>query len=156
MVFVPDPFYNEPGYERSANTASGKAQAAEYNKGVRLGTASHAILAQLRKPDPVFGEAVEVHYSHQGVRVAALLQQWVGQAHGSAKTQLQQVVTQVQQELGKLPAPPPVAPPQQQQETDRGAGRGEGGSQGAGRMSRSHRQQQQTPAAADVDVVDLT
>lgn len=148
MVFVPDPFYNEPGYERTASTASGKANAAEYNAGVRLGTASHAILAQLRHPDPVFGEAIKVHYSHQGARVAALLQQWAGEAHGSARTQLQQVVTQVQQELGKLPAPPPVAAPQQQQEQDRGAGRGEGGSRGS--------RQQQTPAAADVDVVDLT
>lgn len=159
MVFVPDPFYNEPGYERHASTASGKAQAADYNAGVRLGTATHAILAQLRHPDPVFGEAIKLHYRHQGARVTALLQQWVKEASGGRRAQLQQVVTKVEQELGKLPALPPVAPPpeQQQEGQDRGAaGRREGTSEGAGRTSRGGRQQQQTQAVADVDVVDLT
>lgn len=36
MVLVEDPYFNEPGYERSASTAAGKKAAADYNAAVRL------------------------------------------------------------------------------------------------------------------------
>jgi hypothetical protein len=56
------------GANRQATTAAGKAQAAQYNAGARLGTVTHALLAQLRQPDLVFGEALRLHYSHQKQR----------------------------------------------------------------------------------------
>lgn len=32
LILVPDPYFNEPGYERSMNTATGKAASRDYNK----------------------------------------------------------------------------------------------------------------------------
>jgi hypothetical protein len=146
---------------------------------VRYGTASHALLAQLQRPDPVFGEALRVHYCHQGGRVKALMQTWVADTPAAlGKAALQQVVRQVEQELNKLP-PPPQQQQQHQQQREEGVGRGaaagDGGGGGGGGSSRRQRgggnrgaaqqqeqqqqQQQQQPVVCiddDDDVVDLT
>jgi hypothetical protein len=156
MVLVTDPYFNEPGYESSATTAKGKKASAEYNAQIRLGTATHALLSQLRRPDPVFGEAIRVHYSHQQERVKGLLQQWVREAQSATKQQLQEVVKQVQQELSKLPAP--VEPPQQQQQQQatQPVSREE---QPAGRRRRTaaaRQQEQGTGGALPAPVIDLT
>jgi len=155
MVFVPDPYFNEPGFERSYSTPAGKQASASYNAAVRLGTVSHALLPALRSPDAVFREALRVHYSHQGVRVRQLLQQWVRESKQDTKQPLQLVVKQVEQELSKLPPPPPDPQQQQQQaavDSDEDV------------MMTGQQQQQQQPrrrrqraqSTADVDVVDLT
>ncbi|KAF6261015.1 ubiquitin-conjugating enzyme/RWD-like protein [Scenedesmus sp. NREL 46B-D3] len=60
MVFVPDPFYNEPGYEAYAESSRGQQQAADYNKDLRTHTARFAILEVLRSPDPAFKQALQV------------------------------------------------------------------------------------------------
>jgi hypothetical protein len=155
MVLVTDPYFNEPGYESSATTAKGKKASAEYNAQIRLGTATHALLSQLRRPDPVFGEAIRVHYTHQQERVKGLLQLWVREAQSATKQQLQEVVKQVQQELSKLPAP--VEPPQQQQQqTAQPVSREE---QPAGRRRRTaaaRQHKQGAGGASPAPVIDLT
>ena len=94
MVFVPDPYFNEPGYERDAKTPHGKQKSASYNQNLRLQTARHAILGALTHPDPVFKEALCVHYGFRGPAVLNMLERWV-QDGGSEKAQLQQLVDQV-------------------------------------------------------------
>jgi hypothetical protein len=140
---------------------------------VRLGTATHALLGQLQRPDPVFGEALRVHYSHQGGRVRALMQAWVRDTPTAlGKGALQQVVRQVEQQLDLLP--PPAQQQQQQQRQDgEGVGRGAGDGGGSSRRQRGgvnrgagdrgaaqqQQQQQQVPVVVcidDDDVVDLT
>lgn len=162
MVFVPDPYFNEPGYERSASTAAGKQASAEYNAQIRLGTATNALLPALERPDAVFKEALRTHYTHQAMRVRQLLQQWLRDTKQDSKQQLQHVVELVERQLDKLqpPPPPPRAPP---------AAAAAGGTtqqqQPSGRHRQDRRQQLQPQAgarlaapaaAAVVDVVDLT
>mmetsp|Transcript_17250 Transcript_17250/g.47842 ORF Transcript_17250/g.47842 Transcript_17250/m.47842 type:complete len:175 (-) Transcript_17250:415-939(-) len=48
MVFCPDPFFNEPGYETSLNSAAGKRESRLYNDHVRLHTLEVATLPALR------------------------------------------------------------------------------------------------------------
>jgi hypothetical protein len=154
MVFVPDPYFNEPGYERYATTAAGKASAAQYNAEVRLGTITHALLAQLCQPDPVFGEAIRLHYSHQRQRLTDLMQQWIRDTK-HRKAELQQAVSQAQQELSRLPSPTAEPQQQQQQQQGRTAAERQGG-RGAG-SSRPQQPAQVEILGDDVaDVVDLT
>lgn len=94
MVFVPDPYFNEPGYEREAKTPNGKKKSLSYNRELRLHTARHAILGALQRPDPVFKEALRLHYGLRGQAVLGMLQQWVQEA-GDEKAQLQEQANQV-------------------------------------------------------------
>ncbi len=52
MIFIPDPMYNEPGYEGMRGTTEGEARSREYNARLRLMTVRHAMLGQLRNPPP--------------------------------------------------------------------------------------------------------
>jgi ubiquitin-protein ligase len=73
LIFVKDPFYNEPGYERQSNTTAGKAQAEKYNQEIRTHTLRVAMLGQMSKARKgVFAEAIAAHFS--GKRAAMLRQ----------------------------------------------------------------------------------
>ena len=48
LILVPDPYFNEPGYENSMGSAAGKKQSEAYNKNIQRMTVQHAILGQLK------------------------------------------------------------------------------------------------------------
>lgn len=92
MVFVTDPYYNEPGYER--NTHGARQAATSYNQDIRVHTARHAILEALQQPDPMFKEALQLHYHLRGPAVLEMLQRWVEQA-GAERENLKSLMSQV-------------------------------------------------------------
>ena len=47
LIFVPDPYFNEPGYESSRGTQHGDASSNEYNTEIRSYTVSAAIESHL-------------------------------------------------------------------------------------------------------------
>ena len=94
MVFVDDPYFNEPGYESSRSTPCGQQKALAYNQHIRLETARHAILAALQRPDPAFKEALQLHFSLKQQAMKAMLELWLKEA-GSYRSALMQMVTQV-------------------------------------------------------------
>ena len=58
MVLVDDPYFNEPGYESSRSTASGKKASDAYNANIRKATLQHAVLDTLKKPCAAFAEVI--------------------------------------------------------------------------------------------------
>lgn len=56
LILVPEPYFNEPGYERSRNTAPGDQASLEYNSNIKQATIRWAMLEQLRNPSPAFKE----------------------------------------------------------------------------------------------------
>lgn len=62
LIMVPDPYFNEPGYESSQGTYSGNRASESYNQNIRLRTMEQAMLAQLRKPTPGFEEVIKTHF----------------------------------------------------------------------------------------------
>jgi hypothetical protein len=49
LILVPDPYFNEPGYQSSMNTPSGDAASHAYNANIKQATLKHAILEQMAK-----------------------------------------------------------------------------------------------------------
>ena len=62
LILVPDPYFNEPGYERERNTPAGDRQSRMYNEAIREGTIKHAMIDQLRKPSAELKEAMQTHF----------------------------------------------------------------------------------------------
>jgi len=56
LILVPEPYFNEPGYERSRGTPSGTHSSREYNSNIYQATVRWAMLEQLRQPSPCFKE----------------------------------------------------------------------------------------------------
>lgn len=54
LILVSEPYFNEPGYERSRGTPSGTASSREYDANIRQATVKWAMLEMLRNPPASF------------------------------------------------------------------------------------------------------
>ena len=54
LILVPEPYFNEPGYERSRGTHSGTVNSREYDANIRQATVKWAMLEPLKNPCPCF------------------------------------------------------------------------------------------------------
>lgn len=62
LIFVPDPYYNEPGYEQQMGTPAGDAKSDQYRANVKQNTVKWAMLDALKNPDPSFKDVAEKHF----------------------------------------------------------------------------------------------
>lgn len=84
LILVPDPFFNEPGYEASMGSAAGKKQSEAYNTNIRKMTMQHAVLTQLRtclSTSPadslcVFRDVIRAHFMSKKQAVSVQLKEW--------------------------------------------------------------------------------
>ena len=60
LILVAEPYFNEPGYERSRGTPSGTQSSREYDGNIRQATVKWAMLEQIRNPSPCFKEVCSV------------------------------------------------------------------------------------------------
>ncbi|CDF34375.1 unnamed protein product [Chondrus crispus] len=62
LILVPDPFFNEPGFESMVGTEGGKNESGRYNARVRRDTARHAILASIKYPTADLEAGILAHF----------------------------------------------------------------------------------------------
>jgi baculoviral IAP repeat-containing protein 6 len=62
LILVPEPYFNEPGYEAMLGTDKGKYCSKSYNEDILLQTIIHAMVAQLRRPSPGFEDVIRAHF----------------------------------------------------------------------------------------------
>ncbi len=120
LILVPDPYFNEPGYDMTRGTWLGNSQSNCYNDNIRTQTLRFAILEAMQKPSPVFREVICKHFYHKRTAVAEQLKEWsslIGSAHKAVvvdavqKTEvlLSQLVREMQREAAAVAAVPVVA-----------------------------------------------
>jgi ubiquitin-protein ligase len=80
LIFVSEPFFNEPGYETLMNTTKGDLQSAAYNEPIRLATITFAMLDALRNPPLGFEQVIKLHFSLKANRVMKDVVQWLEEA----------------------------------------------------------------------------
>lgn len=54
LILVPEPYFNEPGFERSRGTPNGTHSSREYNSNIYQACVRWAMLEQIRNPSPCF------------------------------------------------------------------------------------------------------
>ena len=67
LIMVPQPYFNEPGYESSMHTERGRKEDREYSANIREQTMHYAIQEQLRSPPRHFEDAVRTHFRCAGM-----------------------------------------------------------------------------------------
>ncbi|XP_057338600.1 baculoviral IAP repeat-containing protein 6 isoform X3 [Microplitis mediator] len=77
LILVPEPYFNEPGYERSRGTASGAQSSQEYNANICLATVKWAMLDQIKNPCPCFKEVIHTHFWIKRHEIVAQLESWI-------------------------------------------------------------------------------
>ena len=106
LIFVNEPFFNEPGYERSMGTPDGTRQSDAYNRQIVEYTVRYAMLEQLRKPNLVFRDAIFEHFKRRRTYILGPLKDRFLKEAGDPKSEprklLEGLFKELQGELEKL------------------------------------------------------
>lgn len=98
LIFVREPYYNEPGYEGKKSAD----QAEKENMRHREHTLSLAILAPLQKPDPMFADLVHEHFKHKREEVQQQCDEWLNlTTEITAKQRMTTITKDIKTELQK-------------------------------------------------------
>jgi len=79
LIFVPEPYFNEPGYESTMNSDTGRTQSRQYNENIRMQTVRWAMVDQLKNPSPGFEEIIKTHFKLKKDIVLEQLDTWLAE-----------------------------------------------------------------------------
>ncbi|CAB3999527.1 baculoviral IAP repeat-containing 6-like [Paramuricea clavata] len=114
LILVPEPYFNEPGYERSRGTHSGTVNSREYDANIRQATVKWAMLEPLKNPCPCFKQVIERHFFLKKDEVLGQCDEWIGELETWSKEKrtmrsishhldsLRRHTTQLRDEIAKL------------------------------------------------------
>ena len=77
LILVSEPYFNEPGYERSRGTASGNQNSRDYDVNIRQATVKWAMLEQIRNPSGCFKQVTHTHFWLKRREIEAQCQEWI-------------------------------------------------------------------------------
>ena len=76
LIFVEEPFFNEPGYQGQRGTKAGDDQNSKYNTQQRYKTTEIAMLEQLKNLDPCYGDVIKGHFRIRKKDIRERVQGW--------------------------------------------------------------------------------
>ena len=77
LILVPDPYFNEPGYEASIGTPDGTRRSAEYNNTIKEATVRWAMLDHLERPKKGFETIITMHFKLKKKEIMAQVRGWI-------------------------------------------------------------------------------
>jgi len=109
LIFVPKPYFNEPGYEKQMNTPEGDKQNTAYNQNIREGTVKWAMIDKLKNPTHGYEEVIKSHFYLRQSAIIKEVELWLQEAkdslHKAHQERLHQLYLQLKQEFAKLKKP---------------------------------------------------
>lgn len=117
LILVSEPYFNEPGFERSRGTPSGNHSSREYNSNIYQACVKWAMLEQLRNPCPCFKDVIYTHFWLKRNEICQQIENWIaelsrpqysersGRAISFNSMVLRRQYRQIREELAKLPVP---------------------------------------------------
>jgi len=116
LIFVPEPYFNEPGWERYMGTADGDRRSKSYNVVIEKGTTQYAIIEQIQNPPEAWKDVILTHFRMQSARVMKNVTKWHGPDH-----ELTKKVQSLLEGLQEKKAESPLAAPALEKKTSDGA-----------------------------------
>lgn len=86
LIFIDEPYFNEPGFEAKMGTSGGRIDSNLYNETLRIATLRWAILEHLRSPPLGFETLVTEHFKHRRIDIMKTCRLWLNDAKGSPTT----------------------------------------------------------------------
>ena len=83
QLLVKEPYFNEPGYDRTRGTRQGDESSARYNNNLRLATLRHAIVGPLRNPPKGLEEVTKRHFGMCRQRILLQAKIWTMEARNT-------------------------------------------------------------------------
>jgi len=76
LVFVAEPYFNEPSYESSMHTPAGKSQSEAYSRPLLAATVRWAMIDQMRHPPAGFERIVAAHFTLKRDEIKRQVDEW--------------------------------------------------------------------------------
>uniref|UniRef100_A0A158R584 UBIQUITIN_CONJUGAT_2 domain-containing protein n=1 Tax=Syphacia muris TaxID=451379 RepID=A0A158R584_9BILA len=77
LILVSEPYFNEPGYERSKCTETGQQASLEYDSNIRQATVKWAMLEMIRHPPIAFEDIVRKHFWFKRHEITSQITNWI-------------------------------------------------------------------------------
>lgn len=100
LIFVEEPYFNEPGYQRLQGTDQGDKNSFEYNTTIRIANIKYGILDMIKNPPEEFKEVITLHYGLNKSKIIDNINQWITEYE--TLPNIQQTLTNLLIELKKL------------------------------------------------------
>uniref|UniRef100_T1IPT5 Dual E2 ubiquitin-conjugating enzyme/E3 ubiquitin-protein ligase BIRC6 n=1 Tax=Strigamia maritima TaxID=126957 RepID=T1IPT5_STRMM len=79
LILVQEPYFNEPGYERSRGTPSGMQSSREYDSNIRLAAVKWGMLEPIKNPCICFKEIIHKHFWLKRVEILKQVEGWIAE-----------------------------------------------------------------------------
>jgi len=76
LIFIEQPYFNEPGYEKNINTPEGNKRSNEYNLKRMKETMRWAMLEMIKNPPKGFEEVIKIHFQYKKEEILKQLDEW--------------------------------------------------------------------------------
>jgi len=86
LILVSEPYFNEPGYERSRGTPSGNQNSRDYDVNIRQATVKWAMLEQIRNPAPCFKQVTHTHFWLKLNEIEKQCEEWISDMEGQVES----------------------------------------------------------------------
>eukprot|EP00977_Amphora_coffeiformis_P021323 scaffold9178_cov176-Amphora_coffeaeformis.AAC.19 len=103
LIMVPDPYFNEPGYERDRGKPQGKQRSDDYNRNLYAHTLRYAVLEMMEHGQqrfPEFFPVIQRHFAYHQDFLLEKMQEWAKESPGTVNP----LIPQVQAALASLPS----------------------------------------------------
>ena len=100
LIFVPDPYFNEPGFEKNMHSRESQHKSYHYNQNIRVECARWAMLNALQHPTPGLEETIRMHFRLKKEHILKQCKAWLQEMTsppkelGDTSGQLKQSVAQ--------------------------------------------------------------
>jgi ubiquitin-protein ligase len=80
LILVDEPYFNEPGYERSMNTENGKKNSFVYNDSIRYETVRVAMVGMLKNKIEGYETIIDQHFKLKKDEIISIVDKWYNES----------------------------------------------------------------------------
>ena len=95
LILIEEPYFNEPGYERSIGTADGTKSSLNYNYNIRLYTMQHAIYDLLLDKNNLFYSVIKEHFKLKKNKVIEVCSNWTNESPTNLKNSYNETLKKI-------------------------------------------------------------
>ena len=77
LIFVEEPYFNEPGYQNSRGTPQGDKCSFDYNTNIRIANIRYGIIDMIKNPPEEFMEIIKLHYQLRKKEIIDNINKWI-------------------------------------------------------------------------------
>ena len=77
LIFIEQPYFNEPGYEKSIDSENGKIASNSYNKSIQYNTVCFAMIDILKNPPKEFENVIKNHFKLKRDHIKKETNEWL-------------------------------------------------------------------------------